>query len=242
VDAFKTLELAHLPPVLTLHLKRFNFDVCSGRYSKICDAFSFPLELDADAFSISGCGDEDDVPAITATAAAVASVRAPEPPTAIGSGRSAIHALRRVSLDSDSLRLLAEGHGIDEDEDETRELSGEEGEGRKGKVKKVSNSTFELSAILMHSGAAAQGHYYAFIREPLRVRSAIGEDTSTSSWLLVNDTSVLRVSEAEVLLHSGASGGIAPELAPHVSCGTGSAADATSGNDRFVPPKGLLIC
>ena len=244
VDAFKTLELAHLPPVLTLHLKRFSFDARSGRYSKICDAFSFPLELDADAFSMSECGNEDDVPAMSATAAAVASVRAPEPPTAIGSGRSAIHALRRASLDSDSLRLLAEERGIDEDEDETRELSGEEGEGRKGKVTKVSNSTFELSAILMHSGAAAQGHYYAFIREPLCVCSAIGVDMSTSSWLLVNDASVLRVTEAEVLLHSGASGGIAPELVPHLSGGKGLAADAPSGNARFVPPKGtayLLI-
>jgi len=50
--ATKRVQLAvPLPPVLTLHLRRFGLDMATGRYTKVVDPFSFPVLLPARAFT-----------------------------------------------------------------------------------------------------------------------------------------------------------------------------------------------
>lgn len=50
VDAEKSLRLRSLPPVLTLHLKRFIFDYGLGRRVKLFDPVAFPAVLDMGPF------------------------------------------------------------------------------------------------------------------------------------------------------------------------------------------------
>jgi len=50
VDANKGLQLSDLPYILTLQLKRFDFDYTTMRRIKISDRVSFPDELDLSPF------------------------------------------------------------------------------------------------------------------------------------------------------------------------------------------------
>ena len=49
-DAEKGVIFTYLPPVLTIHLKRFDFDLTRMAFAKIHDEFKFPLRLSLDAF------------------------------------------------------------------------------------------------------------------------------------------------------------------------------------------------
>jgi uncharacterized UBP type Zn finger protein len=50
VDALKYYRLAKLPPILTFHLKRFNYDVYTGSKYKLNDKMTFPLTLNINYF------------------------------------------------------------------------------------------------------------------------------------------------------------------------------------------------
>jgi len=50
VDAMKKIDLWKLPPVLVLHLKRFEFCSCTGEFKKIDTLLSAPLTLDLTPF------------------------------------------------------------------------------------------------------------------------------------------------------------------------------------------------
>mmetsp|Transcript_25746 Transcript_25746/g.43375 ORF Transcript_25746/g.43375 Transcript_25746/m.43375 type:complete len:1590 (+) Transcript_25746:156-4925(+) len=49
-DAEKGVVFTQLPPVLTIHLKRFEFDMNLMGFSKIHDRYAFPLRLELDSF------------------------------------------------------------------------------------------------------------------------------------------------------------------------------------------------
>ena len=49
-DAEKGLAFSQLPPILTIHLKRFQFDMRKMGFSKIHDYFAFPLHLNMAEF------------------------------------------------------------------------------------------------------------------------------------------------------------------------------------------------
>lgn len=49
-DAKKGIRFEAFPPVLNLHLKRFEFDYNTGRYSKINDRFEYPSTLELDKY------------------------------------------------------------------------------------------------------------------------------------------------------------------------------------------------
>jgi len=50
VDAMKGLKFTKFPYLLTLQLKRFEFDLTDMRRIKLDDRVTFPLELDMDSF------------------------------------------------------------------------------------------------------------------------------------------------------------------------------------------------
>jgi hypothetical protein len=54
-DAKKGVIFESFPPVLTIHLKRFDFDLNSMNFTKIHDYFEFPLRLDVDEFLSEDC-------------------------------------------------------------------------------------------------------------------------------------------------------------------------------------------
>lgn len=275
VDAHKLFTLTKLPPVMTIHLKRFSFDASAGKFAKVNDPFSFPLEIDFDGF-LSEAKDETlaNASVVAASLSLPISSATPPLPSTGGSARSAVHALRarRVSLEADALAALSKGDVLSEEEEEALELMEEREKGGLGDVvtsacdsvaiasstvsetrdavksgsdleastlplsvppsvsstsQNASSSIYELYSILMHSGVTSRGHYFAFIRSPHDFSS------STSQWLLMNDSTVLPLTESEVLMASGALSGI-----PSVFVSTESTSDAISGNAKSIPPGG----
>lgn len=49
-DARKGVRFLRFPPVLTIHLKRFEYDMVTGTMIKVNDRFAFPRQMDIDEF------------------------------------------------------------------------------------------------------------------------------------------------------------------------------------------------
>jgi len=260
VDATKSLSLIKLPPVMTIHLKRFSYNASTGKYAKVNDPFSFPLEVDFDGFlanakeavlsSAALKEESNDKPPCLSD-----STVAPYLPSSRGSACSAVQALRaiRISLEAGDLAALSRGDALTEEEGEALEHM-KEREKRKvviihdaasisdpdGTASNIfsapaptdsqctPSSLYELYSILMHSGVTSRGHYFAFIRSPQEPSLS-----SSSTWLLMNDSTVLLLTEVEVLTASGATTGLPEE---YVSSMYGSS--APSGNAKSIPPGG----
>jgi hypothetical protein len=255
VDATKSLSLTKLPPVLTIHLKHFSYNASTGKYAKVSDPFSFPLEVDFDGFladaketvlsSAMKAESNEKPPSLSDTSVATAL------PSTGGSARAAVQALRarRISLESDSLATLSKGDVFIEEERKAGEKSKlvtcdnphlannpvESASSAFSALDTASNISqngsfnhYELYSILMHSGVTSRGHYFAFIRSPQEPSSS-----SSSMWLLMNDSTVLPLTEAEVLTASGAMSGLPKELVSSMRD-----SDTSSGNAKSIPPGG----
>ncbi len=57
-DAHKGVIFETFPPVLTVHLKRFDFDLQTMNFTKIHDHYEFPLRLELDAYLAPDCPEE----------------------------------------------------------------------------------------------------------------------------------------------------------------------------------------
>ncbi|KAJ1434059.1 hypothetical protein B484DRAFT_326390, partial [Ochromonadaceae sp. CCMP2298] len=57
-DAQKGVTFERFPPVLTVHLKRFDFDLSTFGFTKIHDSFKFPTRLHLDEFLAADCPPE----------------------------------------------------------------------------------------------------------------------------------------------------------------------------------------
>lgn len=302
VDATKTARLTSLPPILTLHLKRFTFDWRTSRYSKVDAPFSFPFELDADCYLHNEAKAKEAVIAQQQQAASGA-VR-PESARPAGSARSAVRdlrATRRASQDAEAaaaLAALARGEALsDEQQQLLDEYEEEDRKARKQQPQQqndgggdggndtttndvaarpstaaqpvdaahadgTASDGYELCAILMHSGSATRGHYFAFVREqsvtdaanapaqqpPTDASQATSQAAPpSSSWLLVNDTSVLRLTQEEVVAASGADAGTVPappsassssSITPAPVVDAAASSSPSSGNAKYIPGGG----
>lgn len=49
-DAKKGVRFLQFPPVLTIHLKRFEYDMATGNMVKVNDRFIFPKEMNIDQY------------------------------------------------------------------------------------------------------------------------------------------------------------------------------------------------
>eukprot|EP01060_Flectonema_neradi_P038656 TRINITY_DN818_c1_g2_i2.p1 TRINITY_DN818_c1_g2~~TRINITY_DN818_c1_g2_i2.p1 ORF type:complete len:1178 (+),score=195.89 TRINITY_DN818_c1_g2_i2:99-3632(+) len=58
-DADMGVEFLVLPPVLVMHLRRFEYDIQTWQYEKVNDSFSFPLHLDMSPFLRTVSGKEE---------------------------------------------------------------------------------------------------------------------------------------------------------------------------------------
>ena len=58
-DAEKGVVFESFPPVLTIHLKRFDFDLNTMNFTKIHDYYEFPLRLELDKYIAKDCNDTE---------------------------------------------------------------------------------------------------------------------------------------------------------------------------------------
>lgn len=49
-DAKKGVRFKRFPPVLTIHLKRFEYDMVTGNMVKVNDRFAFPRRMNIDGY------------------------------------------------------------------------------------------------------------------------------------------------------------------------------------------------
>lgn len=211
-DAHKGLKFKKFPYVLTLHLKRFDFDYQTLHRIKLNDKVTFPQQLNLNGFVESKGMDA----AAVASAAAVnnsnsvnnSSVK-PNDIASIGSVESAVKSDDCSTTDSvldeeaASSQYNQNQYNTDPpDDDEGIDMS------VNGDCKSLmSTSTsidssnasgpfvYELFAIMIHSGSASGGHYYAYIK-----------DFETGNWYSFNDQTVSSITQEDISRSFGGSG------------------------------------
>uniref|UniRef100_A0A671LLC1 Ubiquitin carboxyl-terminal hydrolase 47 n=1 Tax=Sinocyclocheilus anshuiensis TaxID=1608454 RepID=A0A671LLC1_9TELE len=167
-DARKGLRFLHFPYLLTLQLKRFDFDYTTMHRIKLNDRVTFPEELDMSPFI-----DVEDE-------------KSPQTESCTDSGaenEGSCHS-DQMSNDFSTDDAVDEGICLDNTSSSERVL------------KPKSSLTFELFSVMVHSGSAAGGHYYACIKS-----------FSDSQWYSFNDQHVSKITQDDIWKTYGGSSG-----------------------------------
>ncbi|XP_077482778.1 ubiquitin carboxyl-terminal hydrolase 47 [Stigmatopora argus] len=167
-DARKGLRFLHFPYLLTLQLKRFDFDYATMHRIKLNDSMTFPDELDMSPFI-----DVEDE-------------KSPQTESCTDSG-----AENEGSCHSDQ---MSNDFSTDDCVDEGICLDSTGGAERVLKPKSL--PSFELFSVMVHSGSAAGGHYYACIRS-----------FSDGQWYSFNDQHVSKITQEDIRKTYGGSSG-----------------------------------
>lgn len=167
-NAHKGLKFSKFPYIMTLHLMRFDFDYNTMYRIKLNDKVEFPLKLNLNNFISNNKNGLDKEEALSEGF----------PEELFGSGSKCDDS---SYTGTDSSSALDE---IDQDEDEGIDLTQHRHEDKRGGDLNSENEPigpymYELYAIMIHSGSASGGHYYAYIK-----------DFKTDQWLCFNDQSV----------------------------------------------------
>lgn len=198
-DAHKGLKFKKFPYVLTLHLKRFDFDYQTLHRIKLNDKVTFPQQLNLNGFVASHSMEQ--------TSVTVAPVK-PNDIASIGSVESAVKCDDSSTTDS---VLDEEGSQFNQNSNPFSEGQ-EDDEGIdmsvNGDCKSLmSNSTsidsssaagpytYDLFAIMIHSGSASGGHYYAYIK-----------DLESGGWYSFNDQTVSPITQEDISKSFGGGG------------------------------------
>ncbi|XP_034272983.1 ubiquitin carboxyl-terminal hydrolase 47 isoform X2 [Pantherophis guttatus] len=169
-DARKGLRFLHFPYLLTLQLKRFDFDYTTMHRIKLNDRMTFPEELDMGSFI-----DIED--------------ESPQTESCTDSG-----AENEGSCHSDQ---MSNDFSNDDGIDEGICLENNSAAERISKVVNEKNSLlYELFSVMVHSGSAAGGHYYACIKS-----------FSDDQWYSFNDQHVSKITHEDIKKTYGGSSG-----------------------------------
>ncbi|XP_073434473.1 ubiquitin carboxyl-terminal hydrolase 47 isoform X1 [Dendrobates tinctorius] len=159
-DARKGLRFLHFPYLLTLQLKRFDFDYTSMHRIKLNDRMTFPEELD-----MSPVIDVEDE-------------KSPQTESCTDSGAENEGSCHSDQMSNDFCTDDALDEGI------CLESSNSVDKPNKSPEK---NSLYELFSVMVHSGSAAGGHYYACIK-------SFADD----QWYSFNDQHVSRITPEDI--------------------------------------------
>ncbi|KAM6464720.1 ubiquitin carboxyl-terminal hydrolase 47 isoform 4-T4 [Liasis olivaceus] len=170
-DARKGLRFLHFPYLLTLQLKRFDFDYTTMHRIKLNDRMTFPEELDMGSF----IDIEDE--------------KSPQTESCTDSG-----AENEGSCHSDQ---MSNDFSNDDGIDEGICLESSSAAERISKVVSEKNSLlYELFSVMVHSGSAAGGHYYACIKS-----------FSDDQWYSFNDQHVSKITHEDIKKTYGGTSG-----------------------------------
>uniref|UniRef100_A0A3B3ZRU8 Ubiquitin carboxyl-terminal hydrolase n=1 Tax=Periophthalmus magnuspinnatus TaxID=409849 RepID=A0A3B3ZRU8_9GOBI len=159
------LRFLHFPYLLTLQLKRFDFDYTTMHRIKLNDRMTFPEELDMSPFI-----DVEDE-------------KSPQTESCTDSGaenEGSCHS-DQMSNDFSTDDCVDEGICLDSSSSSSTERS---------------LLTYELFSVMVHSGSAAGGHYYACIRS-----------FTDGQWYSFNDQHVSKITQDDIRKTYGGSSG-----------------------------------
>lgn len=174
-DAHKGLKFTRFPYLLTIHLMRFDFDYSTLHRIKLNDKVTFPNILDLNCFieneEVSGSAVTPDKPSVDKV----------DDASTTDSGSALDVEDSSVENTSNSLH-----ESDNQDEDEGIDVSSIYNEKNKSCL---SNGpyAYELFSIMVHSGSASGGHYYAYIK-----------DFRTGEWFCFNDQSVSKITYDDI--------------------------------------------
>lgn len=209
-DAHKGLKFTKFPYILTLHLKRFDFDYQTFHRIKLNDKVTFPQTLNLNNFvNNTAVGVDKSTSANGAEAAAATTMNG------TGSVPSAMpmETAENFMKTYDECSTTDSGSALEEDSafqngtsvssttttPNDQFMTQEDDEGidmeLNGDSKSPSVSNFnapgpyvyELFAIMIHSGSASGGHYYAYIK-----------DFNSSKWFSFNDQTVSSITQDDI--------------------------------------------
>ncbi|XP_039286444.1 ubiquitin carboxyl-terminal hydrolase 47 isoform X2 [Nilaparvata lugens] len=195
-DAHKGLKFSKFPYLLTLHLKRFDFDYTTMHRIKLNDKVIFPDTLDLNSFiaaekekererekegeeglgdeEVGGAGGRNDDSSTTDSGEALDDEM----------GGSAQGALANAADNEDDEGIDVSGGQNENNEKNTRHHGGGGGGGKGGGGGPY---IYELFSIMIHSGSASGGHYYAYIK-----------DFANGLWFCFNDQNVTRITQEDI--------------------------------------------
>jgi ubiquitin carboxyl-terminal hydrolase 47 len=190
-DAHKGLKFKKFPYLLTLHLKRFDFDYNTLNRIKLNDKVTFPQQFNLNGFITEHATKPNDITSIGSVESAVKSDDCSTTDSVLdedGSQCNQNHYQEStqdypdegidMSVNGDCKSLMSNSTSIDS----------------------ASHSgpyVYDLFAIMIHSGSASGGHYYAYIK-----------DFETGNWYSFNDTSVTPITQEDICKSFGGSGAL----------------------------------
>jgi ubiquitin C-terminal hydrolase len=194
-DALKGLKFKKLPYILVVQLKRFDLDYETMQRIKLNDKVTFPTILNANPFvgdpkideSVFVNSENNSTPALKDTCDIKFELEAPDV------DRKVFKII--TTKNTESIFDDFEKKSMKKDKIVKEKIIARETEQRKAKqiaeielYKKDGDYVYELFSIMIHSGSAMGGHYFAYIKS--------FED---SKWRNFNDSSVKEIEEKEVI-------------------------------------------
>ena len=174
-DAHKGLKFLSFPYLLTLQLKRFDFDYQTMHRIKLNNRMTFPSELNLNGF-IANEGDDCKVvrrESISLGTPVDKDSHFPQRPETSTSDAGTPSGLSSVCGEVSAVDNEVDGgHGDD------NALEGD---------KNDPDYVYELLSIMVHSGSAIGGHYYAYIRS-----------VETNKWYSFNDSNVSPITHEDI--------------------------------------------
>ncbi|XP_026868711.2 ubiquitin carboxyl-terminal hydrolase 47 isoform X3 [Electrophorus electricus] len=167
-DARKGLRFLHFPYLLTLQLKRFDFDYTTMHRIKLNDRMTFPEELDMSPFM-----DLEDE-------------KSPQTESCTDSGAENEGSCHSDQMSND----FSTDDGVDEG------ICLDSASAAERVLKPKSSLTFELFSVMVHSGSAAGGHYYACIKS-----------FCDGQWYSFNDQHVSKITQDDIRKTYGGTSG-----------------------------------
>uniref|UniRef100_UPI00398E4669 ubiquitin carboxyl-terminal hydrolase 47 isoform X2 n=1 Tax=Pristiophorus japonicus TaxID=55135 RepID=UPI00398E4669 len=161
-DACKGLKFMHFPYLLTLQLKRFDFDYTTMHRIKLNDRMTFPAELDMNPFID------------------VEEEKSPQSESCTDSGAENEGSCHSDQMSNDFSNDDVVDEGICLENNSAAEKASKAGSEKGAWI-------YELFSVMVHSGSAAGGHYYACIKS-----------FSDGQWYSFNDQHVSRITQDDI--------------------------------------------
>jgi hypothetical protein len=191
-DAVKGLKLGSLPYILTLQLKRFDLDYTTMQRVKLNDRVSFPMILNMNAYVGDGIagGSLEDVEATQTEAEESAPVirrLVPDDVESYELKRSKAYGYQAMDCDHDKEPLRPDFLTSKTHQDINAEHRRRERDRLVQTYFHEGPNVYELFSVLIHSGSASSGHYYAYIKSFER-----------DKWYEFNDNTVKEIKDTAI--------------------------------------------
>ncbi|XP_017012390.2 ubiquitin carboxyl-terminal hydrolase 47 isoform X1 [Drosophila takahashii] len=172
-DAHKGLHFKSFPYILTLHLKRFDFDYQTMHRIKLNDRVTFPQTLNLNTFVNRTANSGEQNSQLNGT---VDDCSTADSGSAMEDDNLSSGVVTTASSSQHENDLNDEDEGIDMSSSTSK--SAKQGSGP---------YLYELFAIMIHSGSASGGHYYAYIK-----------DFDNNEWFCFNDQNVSTITQEDI--------------------------------------------